>query len=115
MGWQRLVVEHLALRSAGAVEREIAARAADDALPRADAGVSGGGSRTGGAGEQVLIAAASAGELERLADLCREYEVPYRLGEFEQSATRRAAGGGGRVGQRSAALCWFARRCRRAL
>jgi transcription-repair coupling factor (superfamily II helicase) len=38
-------------------------------------------------GEEVLIAAASAGELERLADLCREYEVPYRLGELEQSAT----------------------------
>jgi transcription-repair coupling factor (superfamily II helicase) len=39
------------------------------------------------AGEEVLIAAASSGELERLADLCREYEVPYRLGELEQSAT----------------------------
>jgi len=39
------------------------------------------------AGEEVLIAAASSGELERLADLCREYDVPYRLGEFEQSAT----------------------------
>jgi transcription-repair coupling factor (superfamily II helicase) len=40
-----------------------------------------------GAGEEVLIAAASSGELERLADLCREYDVPYRLGELEQSAT----------------------------
>jgi len=39
------------------------------------------------AGEHVLIAAASAGELERLADLCREYEVPYALGELEQSPT----------------------------
>lgn len=39
------------------------------------------------AGEEVLISAASSGELERLADLCREYEVPYRLGELEQSAT----------------------------
>ena len=39
------------------------------------------------AGDEVLIAAASSGELERLADLCREYDVPYRLGEFEQSAT----------------------------
>ena len=39
------------------------------------------------AAEEVLIAAASSGELERLADLCREYEVPYRLGELEQSAT----------------------------
>ena len=40
-----------------------------------------------GAREEVLIAAASSGELERLADLCREYEVPYRLGELAQSAT----------------------------
>jgi transcription-repair coupling factor (superfamily II helicase) len=40
-----------------------------------------------GAGDEVLIGAASSGELERLADLCREYEVPYRLGELEQSAT----------------------------
>lgn len=39
------------------------------------------------AGDEVLIAAASSGEVERLADLCREYEVPYRLGELEQSAT----------------------------
>jgi len=39
------------------------------------------------AGEEVLISAASSGELERLADLCREYEVPYRLGELEQSVT----------------------------
>ena len=63
------------------------------------------------AGEQVLIAAASAGELERLADLCREYEVPYRLGEIEQSATgarlaEDATSGsapGGRAGSRAAA------------
>ena len=39
------------------------------------------------AGEEVLVSAASAGELERFADLCREYAVPYRLGELEQSAT----------------------------
>jgi transcription-repair coupling factor (superfamily II helicase) len=37
------------------------------------------------AGEMVLIGAATAGELERLADLCREYEVPYSVGEIEQS------------------------------
>ena len=40
------------------------------------------------AGQQVLIAAASAGELERLADLCREYEVAFRLGEFSQGTAR---------------------------
>jgi transcription-repair coupling factor (superfamily II helicase) len=39
------------------------------------------------AGAEVLVSAASAGELERFADLCREYAVPYRLGELDQSAT----------------------------
>ncbi|HEX2715161.1 MAG TPA: transcription-repair coupling factor, partial [Candidatus Acidoferrales bacterium] len=38
------------------------------------------------AGEQVMISGASLGELERLAELCREYEVPYRLGELEENA-----------------------------
>ncbi len=39
------------------------------------------------AGEQVMVAAASLGEVERLAHLCHEYEMPYRLGELEESAT----------------------------
>ncbi|MCL6480948.1 MAG: transcription-repair coupling factor, partial [Firmicutes bacterium] len=38
-------------------------------------------------GEQVCISAATPGELERLADLCREYEVAFRLGEVEGEAT----------------------------
>ena len=37
-------------------------------------------------GEMVLIGATSAGELERFADLCREYEVPYSIGEVEHSS-----------------------------
>jgi transcription-repair coupling factor (superfamily II helicase) len=40
-----------------------------------------------GSGEQVLVSAASTGELERFADICHEYELPYRLGELEDSAT----------------------------
>ncbi len=40
-----------------------------------------------GAGEQVIVSAASTGELERLADICHEYELPYRLGELEENAT----------------------------
>jgi transcription-repair coupling factor (superfamily II helicase) len=40
-----------------------------------------------GAGEQVMVSAASTGELERLADICHEYEVPYRLGELEENVT----------------------------
>ncbi len=47
--------------------------------------------------EQVLIAAASIGEVERLADLCREYEVPYKLGEIEQGDT------GGRLTEEASA------------
>ena len=31
--------------------------------------------------------AASTGELERFADICHEYELPYRMGELEENAT----------------------------
>jgi len=37
-------------------------------------------------GGKVFLTAASTGELERLADICREYEVPYVLGESESAA-----------------------------
>jgi transcription-repair coupling factor (superfamily II helicase) len=39
------------------------------------------------AGEHVLVTAGNTGELERLTDLCREYELPYRVGELEENAT----------------------------
>jgi transcription-repair coupling factor (superfamily II helicase) len=39
------------------------------------------------AGAQVIASAASTGELERLADLCREYELPHRLGERGEDPT----------------------------
>ncbi|HTU35708.1 MAG TPA: transcription-repair coupling factor [Candidatus Acidoferrum sp.] len=38
-------------------------------------------------GEHVLLSAASTGELERFADICHEYELPYRLGELEEDVT----------------------------
>src|SRR5207245_6375697 len=38
------------------------------------------------AGGAVFLTAASTGERERLADICREYEVPYMLGESEDAA-----------------------------
>ena len=38
-------------------------------------------------GSKVYLTAASLGELERYADICREYEVPYVLGETEEAAT----------------------------
>ncbi len=39
------------------------------------------------AGAQVMVSAASTGEMERLADLCHENELPYRLGELDDTAT----------------------------
>lgn len=38
-------------------------------------------------GENVLVSAASTGELERFADICHEYDVPYRVGELEENVT----------------------------
>ena len=38
------------------------------------------------AGGAIYLSAASTGELERLADISREYEVPYVLGESEDAA-----------------------------
>ncbi len=35
----------------------------------------------------VIVSGASAGDLERMVDLAREFELPYRLGELEDSAT----------------------------
>ena len=40
-----------------------------------------------GAGENVMVSAASTGEMERFADICHEYELPYRLGEIEENVT----------------------------
>ena len=37
-------------------------------------------------GGSAFLTAASTGELERFADICREYEVPYVLGETEEAA-----------------------------
>jgi transcription-repair coupling factor (superfamily II helicase) len=38
-------------------------------------------------GEQAMVSAASTGEMERFADICREYELPYRIGELEENVT----------------------------
>ena len=34
-----------------------------------------------------MVSAASTGELERFADICHEYELPYSLGELEENVT----------------------------
>ncbi len=38
------------------------------------------------AGGSVFLTAASTGEIERFADICRDYDVPYVLGESEDAA-----------------------------
>jgi transcription-repair coupling factor (superfamily II helicase) len=38
-------------------------------------------------GEQVMASAASTGEMERLADLCHEYDMSYRIGDIDESVT----------------------------
>jgi transcription-repair coupling factor (superfamily II helicase) len=38
-------------------------------------------------GGKIFLTAASTGELERYADICREYDVPYVLGESENAAS----------------------------
>ena len=35
----------------------------------------------------MIVSGASTGELERFADICHEYELPYRLGELEENVT----------------------------
>src|SRR6267143_1897208 len=51
-------------------------------------------------GGTVFLTAASTGEIERFADICREYEVPYVLGESEDAAAGFTAEGA----QESAAM-----------
>ncbi len=51
-------------------------------------------------GGTVFLTAASTGEIERFADICREYEVPYVLGESENAAAGFTAEGA----QESAAM-----------
>ena len=51
-------------------------------------------------GGTVFLTAASTGEIERFADICREYEVPYVLGESEDAAAGVTAEGA----QESAAM-----------
>jgi transcription-repair coupling factor (superfamily II helicase) len=98
---QQLVLEQLALQREGVEPRSVGTRIAARYRGQVAAFMAEVRGEIS-AGQHVLIAAASAGELERLADLCREYEVPYALGELEESATGarlvdESAGGGARA------------------
>jgi transcription-repair coupling factor (superfamily II helicase) len=56
------------------------------------------------AGEKVIVSAASTGELERLADLCHEFELRFRLGETGQGATASRLAGESSGGSERAAI-----------
>jgi transcription-repair coupling factor (superfamily II helicase) len=83
---QQLALEQLAMHREGSAPRVVGAQVAAKYHGQVAAFMAEVRGRIA-AGDHVLISAASAGELERLADLCREYEVPYALGELEQSVT----------------------------
>jgi transcription-repair coupling factor (superfamily II helicase) len=82
----RLLVEQLALER----PENSAHRLSTQPTPRYHGNVSAFMSEVRGrlnGGDQVIIAASSTGELERFADICHEYELPYRLGELEENVT----------------------------
>jgi len=81
---QRLVLEHLAMQRDQAEPKTVGMQPTTRYHGQIGAFLAEVRGRLG-ANQQVLIGTASTGEMERLADLCREYEVPYKLGEIEQS------------------------------
>ncbi len=82
----RLALEHLAMAHQGAAP--LALRTQPTARYHGDVASFMAEARGRlGAGEQVIVSAASTGELERFADICHEYELPYRLGELEENTT----------------------------
>jgi transcription-repair coupling factor (superfamily II helicase) len=82
----RLRLEHLALERPGEATHRLPTQPTSRYHGNVSAFMAEVGGRLDG-GEQVIIAAASTGELERFADICHEYELPYRLGELEESVT----------------------------
>jgi transcription-repair coupling factor (superfamily II helicase) len=88
-GLPRLMIEHLALERGGPDEPPSRALPTQPTtryhgnVPAFMAEVRG----RIAAGDQVLVTAGTTGELERLADLCHEYELVYRLGELDEHVT----------------------------
>src|SRR5207245_790265 len=83
---QRLRLEHLSLRRRSTKAAELTTQPATRFHGNIPAFMAEVRSRLA-ANEQVMASAGSIGELERLTDLCREYELPYLLGELEDTAT----------------------------
>ncbi len=91
-GWEkalrktsRIALEQLGLAPSGAKRFELIARPSTRFHGDVVACLGDIRSQTG-AGGTVFLTAASTGELERYADICREYEAAYVLGETEEAA-----------------------------
>jgi transcription-repair coupling factor (superfamily II helicase) len=82
----RLELEHLGLTREGSETRTIQTQPTTSFHGNVPAFMAEARERIA-SGERVLLAAESLGELERYVDLCHEYEVPFRLGDIEESVT----------------------------
>ena len=82
----RLALEHLGLPQEGAPFRSLQAQPTTRYHGNVAAFMAEVKGRLS-SGEHVMVSAASTGELERFADICHEYELPYRMGELEENVT----------------------------
>jgi transcription-repair coupling factor (superfamily II helicase) len=83
---QRLHLEHLGLESPGIPARHMPSQPTLSYHGNVAAFMAESRARLS-AGERVIVSAATLGDLERLADLCHEYEMAYQLGEVEETTT----------------------------
>jgi len=82
----RLAIEHLAVAPEGAASPALRSQPTTRYHGNVAAFMAEVRSRLA-SGEHVMVSAASTGELERFADICHEYELPYHMGELEEDAT----------------------------
>jgi transcription-repair coupling factor (superfamily II helicase) len=82
----RLAIEHLGLAQEGATPFAIETQPTTRYHGNVSAFMAEVRGRLG-AGEHVIVSAATTGELERFADICHEFELPYQLGELEENVT----------------------------
>jgi transcription-repair coupling factor (superfamily II helicase) len=81
---QRLILEQLSLDASTVFSRSILTQPTQRYHGNVSAFMTEARARVS-VGEQVIVSAATLGELERLADLCHEYELPYRLAEVGET------------------------------
>ena len=82
---QRLVLEQLSLEESGPKAGTIQTQSTTKYHGNITAFMAESRARIS-SGERVIVSAGTLGEIERLADLCHEYEMPYRLAEVDESA-----------------------------